>query len=352
MHSTLPTRRHYPFVTRMIARLYDEGRLPEVAAVEIEPEYGYVTRITYRNGRHRMTRASDVGLNSAAACEVVRDKAYTKHFLRRWGYDCPAGEAFLLGWWADRLRPRLREHGTTDVRSADRVLAYVADELGYPVYVKPVDGSKGVLVWYCDTPALVERVLALYEAERVRVAVVERAVELPDFRLVVLDDTLISAYQRLPLEVVGNGHASIGELLGMLQVAFRRAGRDTSLTLDDGRIATRLQRSGLTLDSVPAPGRRVPLLDVSNLSTGGTAVDLTATVAPRWRDLAIDIARQFGLRFCGVDLACADLESGAGGYSVIEVNGTPGLDHYGAVGAAQERVVSDLYARVLNTSPE
>ena len=70
--------RHYPFVTRMISELFNSDALTNDMQVEVEPEFGYVTRITYNNGKVRITRANDVGLNSGAACDVVKDK-------ERWG---------------------------------------------------------------------------------------------------------------------------------------------------------------------------------------------------------------------------------------------------------------------------
>jgi cyanophycin synthetase len=100
-------------------------------------------------------------------------------------------------------------------------------------------------------------------------------------------------------------------------------GRDTVLRTDDDRIATRLSGAGLTWDSVPPARERVRLHDVSNLSAGGTADDVTDIVADRWRQLAATIASLFNLRFCGVDLACSDIASGEGAYAVIEVNAAP-----------------------------
>jgi len=350
-HGVPPTHRRYPFVTRMAATLFAEGLLTNVTRIDIEPEFGYVTRIHYRNGANRMTRANDVGLNSGAASDVVKDKAYTKFFLRQGGYTCPRGESFLLPWWADKLRPALTAHGALALRTTDQALGYVHAELPLPVYAKPVDGSKGVNVFYCADEADLTRAIQTFEHDHVKVALIEEAIHLPDFRLVILNGELISAYRRVPLAVTGDGQSTIAELLVLLQDEYHQTGRDTFLKTDDARILTRLRHLGLDLTSVPEPGRPVRLLDISNLSAGGTAIDHTRDVAPRWRDLAATIAHEFGLRFCGVDLACADLTSPLGDYAIIEVNGTPGLDHYGAVGTEQERIVRELYARVLNTAP-
>lgn len=341
---------HYPFVTRMIHGLHREGLLTNVASIDIEPEYGYAVRLQYHNGAARITRGNDVGLNAGAAADVVKDKAYTKYFLTQAGVRTPAGSAFLTRWWHGRISARDLMRGIP-MRNVNDALEYVNGTLGFPVYIKPTDGSKGHNVWLCSTADEMQQVLERFEDERVRVALIEQPVRLPDFRLVVLDGELISAYQRVPLAVTGDGVTKIRQLLEQLQAAFRLEGRDTSLRFDDERIAARLGRSGLTLDSVPSPLQHVQLHDISNLSAGGSAVDFTNRTADPWRDLAVEVARVFGLRFCGVDLACHDISDARGEYSVLEVNATPGLDHYGASGEEQSRIVRELYAHVLNRIP-
>ena len=348
----IKVKRGFPYVTRMIALLFNEGLLPNVLSVEIEPEYGYVTRITYLDGSVRMTRANDVGLNSGAAGDVVKDKAYTKYFLNLKNISTIPGSAFLSKWWADRLNTApSAQNAPTDHRTFQHVMPYIRENVGLPVYVKPVDGSKGHNVWCCRTESEVNSALELFEHERVKVAVVEAAMSYPDFRLVILDGELISAYQRLPLSVVGDGKNSISDLMREVQLGFVRDGRDTSLRLDDSRIQTRLASLGFENDTILPAGGLVQLHDISNLSAGGIAVDLTSRVAERWVELAVDVSRMFGLRFCGIDLACPDICIAEGDYFVIEVNATPGLDHYGSVGVDQERIVQQLYAKVLNLPP-
>ncbi|EWC60853.1 Cyanophycin synthase [Actinokineospora spheciospongiae] len=342
---------HYPYVTRMVAGLFAEGALSNVVDVEIEPEYGYVTRIHYANGTYRTTRGNDVGLNSGAAQEVVKDKAHTKFFLRRSGVPCARGESFLLPWWARRIRPRMESNGHHALRTVDAAAEYVRDNTGFPVYVKPVDGSKGINVWRVSDEAELAGVFAAFEEERVRVALVEEAIDLPDYRLVVLDGKLISAYRRNPLAVVGDGASTVAELMSRLQESYSLGLRDTVLRAGDARIGARLRRDGRTLRSVPETGERVRLLDISNLSAGGTADDVTGIVAERWVTLAVTVAGLFNLRFCGVDLACSDIASDEGTCAVIEVNGTPGLDHYVSTGATQEAIVRKLYLEVLNVPP-
>lgn len=339
---------HYPYVTRMAMKLFASAALPDVEAIEVEPDWGYATRIVYRSGATRMTYGNDIGLNSGAACDVVSDKAHTKHFLRLNGYATPQSAAFLLPWWAERVG---RRGAPVAARTTADVERYVLDVLGLPVYVKPVAGSQGAGVCRCDRIEDVAVAIDEIAESRAKVVLVEEAVDLPDYRLVILRGTLISAYRRTPLTVVGDGATTVLELLRQTDRDFRACGRDTRIALDDPRIVRCLRRRGLQLASMPAAGESVALLDISNLSAGGMAEDVTARVAPRWRSMGRDLAASFGLRFCGVDLACGDIADDAAEYSILELNAAPGLDHYASVGAHQEQIVDELYAQVLNAPP-
>ena len=101
---------------------------------------------------------------------------------------------------------------------------------------------------------------------------------------------------------------------------------------------------------MPAKGQRVFLLDNANLSTGGDSVDVTETVHPTFKKLAIALTRDMGLRMCGVDLMVnGDISRKPvrGTYWILEINSAPGLDHYAKIGRAQEKIVEDLYLKVL-----
>jgi D-alanine-D-alanine ligase-like ATP-grasp enzyme len=196
-----------------------------------------------------------------------------------------------------------------------------------------------------------EDIFAKYEENKIRVAMVEEPVEMPDYRIVTLDGEAISAYRRLPLSVVGNGKDSVGRLLDILQADFIEQGRDTKIIVDDLRILDHLNKQGKDLNYIPDEDDRLVLADISNLSAGGTSEDVTETVAPEWIDLAAMIASNFNLRLCGVDIACEDISDGDAAYSILEVNAAPGLDHYASSGEKQENIVRSLYAKVFNTSP-
>lgn len=349
--SLIDSKENYAYVTRSLLRLFKEGRLTNVKDVIVEPDYGYVTMIEYTDGSHRVTYGNDLGLNPGSSEDLAKDKGHTKSMLRAMGIACPRGKDFLLPWWHERIKLSQEQRGKVDMSTIDQADAYITSDIGYPVYVKPVDGSKGGGVYRVEDEAELLGVFEEYEKNKTRVAVVEEAVDMPDYRVVILDGQLISAYQRIPLAVTGNGVDSTEVLINKLSVEYHLSGRDTVLDAHEPRVTKHLGKIGLNVNYVPGAGENVTLVPISNLSAGGTSLDVTAEIAPKWVELSVTIAEHFNLRLCGIDLACNDITSGSSEYSVLEVNAAPGLDHYASSGEEQRRIVDDLYTKVLNVSP-
>lgn len=342
---------YYHATVNHMLKLFHDGKLSNVTKVEVEPEYGYVARLTYTDGSVRIIHGYNLGLNPAAAYRLAKDKGYTKMMLRTIGVNCPDGAEFLLPWLYRQIGATQISLGNPNVRSTELASAYVEQELGYPVYVKPVEGSQGQDIFYVQNSAELKTVLVSYETKRINVAVIERPVVLPDYRIVCLDGRLISAYRRIPLAVTGDGQRTIRELLQVLQAQYEDEGRDVQLSIDDPRLASYMAQHGMHAASVPADGEHVTLAAISNLSAGGTSEDATDTIHQHWVELAAFVAREFSLRLIGLDLACADITDPEADYSVLEVNGSPGLDHYATSGEKQRHIVDQLYIEVLNAFP-
>jgi D-alanine-D-alanine ligase-like ATP-grasp enzyme len=342
---------YFHVMVNHVLQLFADGELRNVTKVEVEPEYGYAARLTYTNGSFRVIYGYDIGLNPSGAIHVVKDKGYTKMLLRTIGVNCPDGAEFLLPWWHKQIGLAQVALGNPNVRSTETAPEYVAQELGYPVYVKPIDGSKGQDVFLVQIESELVSVLQSYETKRIKVAVIEKAVAWQDYRVVCLDGRLISAYRRLPLAVTGDGRQTIKELLTALQRKYDQDGRDVRLDVGDPHITSYMAQHDLDAHSVPMAGQRVVLSSVSNLSAGGTSEDVTDIIDTHWVELTAFVAKSFSLRLVGLDLACADITNLAADYSVLEVNGSPGLDHYASSGEDQRRIVNKLYVAVLNALP-
>jgi cyanophycin synthetase len=239
---------------------------------------------------------------------IAQDKDLTKRLLHAAGVPVPMG------------RP------VVDVEDAWAV----AQEVGLPVVVKPQDGNqgKGVVVNITTREGLeaAYKVASEFGDE----ILVERFLPGHDFRMLVVGGQLVAAARREPPQVLGDGQHTIRELVNIVNQDPRRgSGHGTALTkirLDDIAIA-RIASEGLTPDSVPAQGQRVVLRNNANLSTGGSATDVTDDVHPEIAARAIEAAQTIGLHICGVDVVCETmlkpLEEQSGG--IVEVNAAPGL---------------------------
>jgi cyanophycin synthetase len=257
--------------------------------------------------RQRRIQAAEVDSTSAVAESIGQDKDLTKRLLHAAGVPVPLG------------RP---------VETVEEAWE-VALKVGLPVVVKPQDGNqgKGVTVNITDRAQLEE---AYKNAADYGTVMVERFLPGHDFRLLVVGDQLVAAARREPPQVLGDGQHTVRELVDQVNLDPRRGeGHATSLTkirLDDIAVA-RLAMQDLTPDSVPAKGQRVILRNNANLSTGGTATDVTDDVHPEVAARAMAAAQMVGLHICGVDMVAETvlrpLEEQGGGF--VEVNAAPGL---------------------------
>ncbi len=258
--------------------------------------------------KKRRIQAAELDVTSAIAEAIAQDKDLTKKLLAAAGVPVPSGRA---------------------VRDADDAWA-AACEIGLPVVVKPNDGNqgKGVTVNITTEEHLRQAYAAAKEFRDD--VLVERYMPGNDFRLLVVGDKLVAAARRDPPSVVGDGVLTVAELVEQINQDPRRgSGHSTSLTkirFDDIAYAC-LATQGFTADTIPARGKRVNLRNNANLSTGGSATDVTDDVHPDVAARAIAAAQMVGLDICGVDVVCDSIlrpieEQGGG---IVEVNAAPGL---------------------------
>ena len=281
--------------------------------------------------RQRRIQAAELDYTSAVAESIAQDKDLTKKLLRAAGVPVPMG------------RP---------ASSPDDAWA-AALEIGLPVVLKPQDGNqgKGVTVNIMTRDHLDIAYRAAAEHGEV---MVEHFLPGCDFRLLVVGDRLVAASRREPPQVVGDGLNSVRALVEIVNQDPRRGeGHATSLTkirFDEIAVA-RLDVQGLSPESVPSLGQRVFLRNNANLSTGGTATDVTDEVHPEIAARAVTAAQMIGLDICGVDVVCETmlrpLEAQNGG--VVEVNAAPGLrmhisPSYGKGRAVGDAMIDELFA--------
>lgn len=260
---------------------------------------------------------------------IAGDKAVTDALLARLG--CPTPGSRLCPEADDALR--------------------AADAIGYPVVVKPRDGSKGrhVAVGLTDAAAVRAAWQRAVDGGTAGV-LVQRVVPGDDHRVLVVDGRLVAAARREPASVTGDGVSSVRVLVDALNRDPRR-GRGYDRLMEqvdlDHEALTQLAAQGLSPDAVPAAGRRVRLRATANVSRGGTAVDVTDQVHPDNRAMAERVARIVGLDVAGIDFQSPDIsrpwhENGA---AILEVNSNPGLRPHWIADPSRD-VVGPVFARL------
>lgn len=311
---------------------------PRIGAIVVmEPEWHIVGQIIFKNGRKRYFRYSSLDLNPLGASEIAKDKDYSAFFMAKLGYPTVPGKTFFSASWARAIGSK------RDMAAAYRY----AKKLGFPVIVKPNSGSQGVGVFQAYTKRELYQALR-FVFVRDRIALVQKPVSGKDYRIVVLDERVISAYQRVPLSVVGDGRSTVRQLLKQKQAQFVATGRDTNIKMADPRIVKNLNRQNLMMRSVLKEKQVVFLLGNANLSSGGDAIEVTRKMHPDFQKIAVRLTKDMGLRLCGVDLMVAgDISQQPAQYWVLEINAAPGLDHYVKTGKEQERIVEKMYLEVL-----
>jgi len=256
----------------------------------------------------RRVQATIASTTSSIAVELACDKEETKNLLEASEIPVPRGR---IVYNEEDLKREI-------------------DRIGYPVVTKPIDGNHGkgattnIRTWE-------EAVEALAAAKKYsRSVICEKFITGRDFRVLVINYKFVAAALRTPAAVTGDGKHTIQELIDIVNKDPRRGyGHEkvlTSIKIDDFTMNI-LAKKEYTLETVLAKGDELWLKPTANLSTGGTATDVTDFVHPSNVFMCERIARIIGLDICGIDIMAEDLSMPIteNGGAVLEVNAAPGF---------------------------
>jgi cyanophycin synthetase len=228
----------------------------------------------------------------------------------------------------------------------------VVSLIGFPLVIKPLNGNQGRGITICIKTE-VEAKKAFEKARHIsKQVVVEKFIKGLDFRFLVINYKLEAVAKRTPAMVVGDDHSTVQQLIDKTNSDPKRGDEHekilTTIKVDDQTLPI-LARKNLTLDSVLPQGEVLFLKDTANLSTGGTARDVTASIHPQNVFLAERIARLMNLDICGIDIVAEDItqpitkETGA----VVEVNAGPGFRMHIAPSYGMPRNVGEAVIKML-----
>ena len=217
-----------------------------------------------------------------------------------------------------------------DIIRTERGLKEAVDYVGFPLVIKPVNGNHGRGIT-TNINSLDEALIGFKEAKEVsRLVIVEKYITGEDHRLLVINNKLVAAAKRTPAHVIGDGKSTIQELVDEVNKDERRGyGHEKVLTEIDINSLTLeiLKEMNMTTESVPKKGEMVKLKSTANLSTGGTAEDITELIHPYNVFMAERISKIIGLDICGIDIMAEDLTKplNKSGGADLEVNAGPGF---------------------------
>jgi cyanophycin synthetase len=240
--------------------------------------------------------------------DIAGDKEDTKHLLEQAAVPVPKG----------------------DIVKTESQLKEVAASIGYPLVVKPISGNHGRGIT-TNVQNIEEAVVAFHQAKKVSNSIIiEKFITGDDYRFLVINYKLVAVAKRTPAHVIGDGKSSIQALIEEVNKDPRRGyGHEKVLTMIIVNELTLsiLKEAGKSLDTVLKKGELMQLKDTANLSTGGTAEDVTDLVHPYNIFMAERIARIIDLDICGIDIMTTDIgqplpETGG---AVLEVNAGPGF---------------------------
>ncbi len=247
---------------------------------------------------------------SSIAVEIACDKEDTKFLLEQAEVQTPKGEIIR------------RES------SLEEACRYV----GYPLVVKPVDGNhgRGITVDIQNYDDALTAFNSAKESSRSGAIIIEKYITGQDYRLLVINHKLVAAALRSPANVVGNGTSTIQQLIDEVNKDPRRGfGHENVLTQITVNELTQgiIKAKGYTLDTVLKKDEKLILKDTANLSTGGTAEDVTDIVHPANVFMAERISKIIDLDICGIDVMTTDISKPLEetGGAVLEVNAGPGF---------------------------
>lgn len=310
----------------LVVELQRRGVDVELIVPELE-----LLRASYQ-GHIELLLDRDSSINPYAASVVTADKALAKRLMAEAGLSVCKGANF----YPDQI---------------DEALA-CAQELGFPVVIKPCHGSHGEQV-HMNISSLPEAKLAIDEVtyrHPGRSFLVEEQFDGSEFRIFVTRLGDYAVLLREPAHVDGNGSSTIfGLIEAENEARSARANCLCPIVLDQIAKA-HLSRQGFDLSHIPVPGERIYLRSNSNVAQGGVCEDYTDKVHPSVIELAFRALATFpGVPFAGIDFMSNDISSlqEPHDYRIVEINSAPGLHMHMRPGRGQPRNVAAFVADLI-----
>ncbi len=319
------------FLTHILKELSRELDFQYVLSPQ-KDMFGY---IEFPNKVRHFVSRFDIRINPTASHFIANDKDYTDYFLKKFHYPVVRGKFFFYG-------------EDTSLRKLSEEALSFAQKISFPVVIKPNKSAHGIGFSVVEKASDFKKVFKkrLLEYQQV---LVQEFIQGEDYRLIIYRGKCIAAYQRIPFRIQGDGVHTLEFLIEEQRAKAEKQQRRFDVSLEDVQVFLKKQK--MRLSFIPQKGVPIQVLPNANISSGGSALDVSEYLHRDYKRAAMNAVRDMNLNLCGVDLIIqGDISQKPkqGKWKFLELNASPGFRGYASLGEKQYQIIMHLFRDILS----
>lgn len=306
--------------------------------VEFGPKHGASGRIFFpdiKKGVYFVNCCFDV--NPYGASLIARNKGLTRIFLKKHKIKMPQGAYF-----SQNMDKYL--HFTKD--ELYNIICEYADKLGYPVVLKGADIHRGECVYYAHN----KQELLTYAHivwKKTEHLVIEKFMPYKCYRILAFDGDVIACYGKEPFSVTGDGKSSIKTLVALAKKNLKKLDIVTDFAKIDEKLNEFIKNSEYKWEDVLPNKFKLNMIDVGNISMGGSVTDYTNCVNQDLKNYCKNLMDITHLRLVGIDMLAEDISAFPKKSYLIEINSSPSLESFSKCGHIQSDKIDTLVKKLI-----
>lgn len=277
-------------------------------------------------------------INPYGSSLVARNKGFTRAIFEKEGIKMPQGAYFS---------PEMDKYKNVSRKDLNGHIYHFADKLKYPIVLKGADIHRGECVFIINNQQELAKRLDDVWSKTLHI-VVEKYIPITNYRILLFNDKIIACYSKNPFHIVGNGKDSIEVLIKKEKIKLKKLDIVTDLAKLDEEIHPNLKSSGYKFDSILKSKEKLNLIDVANISMGGSLSDDTEFVNEELRNHCKHIMNVMNMKFAGIDMLSKDISKFPKDSYLIEINSSPSLESYSKYGKMQSKVIDELLKNMIS----
>jgi D-alanine-D-alanine ligase-like ATP-grasp enzyme/acylphosphatase len=309
-----------------------QGNLLDAYAVALEGWRRGLTLRWHAKNSEKFNEITTWYVDEPGQLFSLSSKEKTHYFFRTRG-DKVTNEAVAIGKDKERTKQALKKKGvpTPEGRQfhedePDEAVREYVSSLGYPLVLKPTDGSfgRGVVTNIKNKQDL-EYALNYVRTElNIKNVIAEQYIPGEEYRIYVVGNQVVGAINRIPANIIGDGVSSIDMLVANKNKDRELNPRLISCPLKiDAETERFIGKQGYTKASIPKRNEKVFLSKKSNISSGGDPIDILDELSEEIKAIAVNALKSVpGLEHGAVDLIINPDESNEKSGYVLELNPT------------------------------